>query len=47
MSKRQKKLMNAWDKQYPITEKECVRAEVIAKIQGNVNPVAMRRCNEV
>ena len=37
--------MNAWDKQYPITDKECSRANIIAKIQGNTNPVAESRCD--
>jgi deoxyribonuclease-1 len=44
MSKAQKQLMNAWDKQYPITKKECVRAAQIAKFQGNKNPIAETKC---
>lgn len=38
MSKAQQKLMDAWDKMYPISEWECIRAKRIEKIQGNVNP---------
>ena len=45
VSKQQKQLMNAWDKQYPITEKECVRAELISKLQSNVNSIIEDRCN--
>ena len=45
MSKAQKQLMRAWDKQFPITENECARAKEIAGIQGNINFVAEERCN--
>ncbi|ACS79471.1 endonuclease [Maridesulfovibrio salexigens] len=38
MNKAQRKLMDAWDKMYPTSEWECVRAKRIEKIQGNVNP---------
>jgi deoxyribonuclease-1 len=45
MSKAQKQLMNAWDKQHPITAKECARADKIAAIQGNENLIAKERCS--
>ena len=45
MSKQQKQLMSAWDKQYPITKRECVRAELISKLQGNLNSIIESRCN--
>ena len=44
MSKAQKQLMNAWDKQHPITESECIRANKIEAIQGNANLIAKERC---
>jgi len=44
MSKSQKQLMSAWDKQYPVSEWECQRAERIKNIQGNVNAVLAKRC---
>lgn len=44
MSKAQRTLMNAWDKMHPVTPWECMRAERIQKIQGNVNPVMAARC---
>lgn len=45
MSKTQKQLMNAWDKQHPITAKECAQADKIAAIQGNANLIAKERCS--
>lgn len=45
MSKKQKKLMTAWDKQHPVSEWECLRAERIKRVQGNVNAVMAVRCN--
>jgi len=44
MSKQQRKLMSSWDNQHPIPEKECVRAEQIFKIQGNINQIVTTRC---
>lgn len=37
MSKSQKQLMLAWNREYPVTSWECVRADRIRKIQGNTN----------
>ncbi|GLR76788.1 endonuclease [Aliivibrio sifiae] len=45
MSKSQRQLMNAWDKQYPVSSWECKRAERIEKSQGNVNTIIKERCN--
>lgn len=46
MSKSQKQLMNAWDKMYPVSEWECVRAKRIEKVQDSKNEVVTSRCNE-
>ncbi len=45
MSSSQKKLMLAWDKQYPVTHSECQRAKIIQHIQGNIDPVLAARCS--
>lgn len=44
MSKQQRNLMDAWDKQYPIEESECVRNTRIKAIQKNTNPILNERC---
>ena len=46
MSRQQKQLMQAWDKQYPPEKWECVRASRIAKIQGNENPFVKESCQK-
>lgn len=45
MSKQQRKLMDAWDKMYPVSEWECVREERIHKLQGNENSFVSDSCN--
>ncbi|ANN29158.1 endonuclease [Vibrio vulnificus] len=45
MSKAQRQLMQAWDKQYPTTKVECQRAQRIKQQQGNANPILAERCN--
>jgi deoxyribonuclease-1 len=45
MSKAQKQLMTAWDKQFPVTKFECERSFRIEKVQGNINPVMRERCH--
>jgi deoxyribonuclease-1 len=35
ISRKNRKLFEAWDKQYPITKEECLWAEKVKKIQGN------------
>ncbi len=44
MSRQQQQLMEAWDKQYPVSAWECERAARIEKVQGNVNPIMVARC---
>jgi len=44
MSKQQKKLMDAWDKMYPVDEWECTRTKRIEAIQGNENPFVKNKC---
>lgn len=44
MSNSQRKLMTAWDKQYPVSDWECIRAERIRAIQGNANNVVRHQC---
>jgi deoxyribonuclease-1 len=44
MSKQQRQLMTAWDKMYPISKWECVRASRIKEIQGNANTVVENSC---
>ena len=44
MSKQQRKLMEVWNKQYPVTEWECKRAERIHHIQGNTNILVNKQC---
>lgn len=44
MSSEQKKIMEAWDKQYPVEAWECRRAKRIERIQGNENPFVKTPC---
>jgi deoxyribonuclease-1 len=44
MSKPQRQLMSAWDKQYPVNVLECQRAKKIAAIQLNDNEIVKSRC---
>ena len=44
LSPRDKKLFEAWSKQYPVTPFECVRAKRIQEIQGNINPFIAKFC---
>lgn len=46
MSKQQRQLMSAWDKEYPVTEWECDRTAKIAELQGNGNMIVGVRCGE-
>jgi len=45
MSKQQSQLMNAWNKQFPVTQWECERAERIASLQGNKNAILTASCS--
>ncbi|WP_427976635.1 endonuclease I family protein [Agarivorans sp.] len=44
MSSSQRKLMQAWDKQYPVSAAECQRAAIIERVQHNRNPIMSSRC---
>ena len=44
MSSQQRRLMEAWDREYPPTEWECERARRIRKVQGNGNSVVEDKC---
>ena len=46
MSEKQRKLMNAWDKMYPVSNWECTRAKRTEKIQGNRNPFVSDYCQQ-
>ncbi|MGR5187318.1 endonuclease [Photobacterium damselae] len=45
MSRQQRILMHAWDKMYPVSQWECIRAKRIEKLQGNINPIMAARCH--
>ncbi|MFC1518829.1 endonuclease [Pseudomonadota bacterium] len=47
LSKQQKQLMTAWDKQFPVSKWECTRAKRIAAIQKNSNLVVQSRCQNL
>lgn len=47
MSKSQRKLMNAWDKMYPVEAWECARAKKITSLQKSENNVVKSRCNSL
>jgi len=44
LSKAQRQLMEAWNKQYPVSAWECERDKRIAKIQGNHNQFVYKAC---
>ncbi len=44
MSKQQRQLMTAWDKQFPVEAWECERNKRITKMQKSVNKVMESRC---
>lgn len=44
MSKQSRKLMEAWNKEYPVTQWECTRAKRIEAIQGNPNIFVKEPC---
>ncbi|WP_322632730.1 endonuclease [Vibrio sp. OPT18] len=46
ISNQQRQLMNAWDKQFPVSAWECKAAQRIQKIQGNVNHILNTRCKQ-
>ena len=44
MSRQQRRLMETWDAQYPVSDWECLRNRRIKAIQGNGNPFVERVC---
>ena len=44
LSKAQRQLMEAWNKQYPVSAWECERDKRIAKLQGNHNQFVYKSC---
>lgn len=44
ISGKNRKLFEAWDRQFPVTERECKRAKLIEAHQHNKNAVLMKRC---
>ncbi len=44
MSRQQRRLMESWNEQYPVTEWECERNRRITRIQDNGNPFVERVC---
>ena len=45
MSKQQRQLMEAWDKQHPVSQWECLRTQRISNLQGNINTVVSHQCS--
>ncbi|MBU2645359.1 endonuclease [bacterium] len=45
ISRKNRKLFEAWDKSDPVDEWECERARMIEKVQGNQNTFVKRKCN--
>ena len=46
LSSQDRKLFEAWDKMYPVTEKECERDRRIFKVQGDHNPFVFEKCQD-
>ncbi|MBF0297346.1 MAG: endonuclease [Oligoflexia bacterium] len=44
VSEKNRKLFEAWDKMYPVSDWECVRAKKIMLVQGNENSILKERC---
>ena len=44
MSRQQSQLMNAWNKQFPVTSWECLRAQRISTLQGNESAILVKSC---
>lgn len=45
LSKAQRNLFLVWNKQYRVNEQDCIRNDLIAKIQGNENPYIKEQCS--
>lgn len=46
ISENMRSLLKVWDKQYPVSSWECMRAYRIEKIQGNANLIVKPRCQK-
>ncbi len=46
ISDKNRKLFEAWDKMFPVTDWECQRAEKIRAVQKNENPILQERCTK-
>ena len=44
LAAQQRKLFEAWDRQYPADGWECERNRRIGKQQGNINPFIEKQC---
>lgn len=44
MSNAQRQLMEAWDKQYPVTKSECEIGKSVKAVQHSENPILAERC---
>lgn len=44
MSRQQRQLMNAWDKQYPVDSWECKHTKKITALQKGDNEIVKSRC---
>lgn len=47
VSDKNRKLLDAWDRQFPVSEWECNRAQKIKAVQGNGNLILEERCSRV
>jgi deoxyribonuclease-1 len=45
MSRQQKQLMNAWDKEFPVSKWECMRVKFITDLQESTNSIVQKRCD--
>jgi deoxyribonuclease-1 len=45
ISRKNRKLFEAWNRLHPVTDWECARAKKIEAVQGNPNPVMKAACN--
>jgi deoxyribonuclease-1 len=46
LSARDRRLMEAWDKQFPADSWECERNSRISEVQGNSNPFVVHSCTQ-
>lgn len=46
MSNKQRRLIEEWNREYPVTQWECTRASRIAQLQGNENPFVAEACRK-